>query len=144
MLKAREAAKLAGVSKATIHRARSEGRLSGEKDDRGHFVFDPAEVMRVFPRHSETVSQVSHDALRDTSIEAGETLKNATELAVLQTKLDAATKSLEERERELHHRDRTIDDLRSRLDTEGEERRKLTAMLTDQRPKGLWARIRGR
>ena len=144
MLKAGEAAKLAGVSKATIHRARSEGRLSGEKDDRGYFTFDPSEVLRVFPRQSEIVTEISHETMRDTQDETGETPKNITESAVLQVKLDAAIKSLEERERELHHRDQTIDDLRSRLDTEGEERRKLTAMLTDQRPKGFWARLRGR
>ena len=41
------------------------------------------------------------------------------------------------------------DDLRSRLDAESEERRKLTAMLTDQRrgpepPRGIWARLTGR
>lgn len=36
------------------------------------------------------------------------------------------------------------DDLRQRLDAESEERRKLTAMITDQRPKGFWARLMGR
>ena len=100
--------------------------------------------MRVFPRQYETVAEISHETMRDTPDETGETPKNTTKSAVLQVKLDAAMKSLEERERELHHRDQTIDDLRSRLDTEGEERRKLTAMLTDQRPKGFWARLRGR
>ena len=137
MLKAGEAAKLARVSRATIHRARSEGRLSGDKDERGHFTFDPSEVMRVFPRQSEIVASISHDAPRDSVNEADDTPKNATENAVLQVKLDAAEKLADERAK-------TIDDLRSRLDIEGEERRKLTAMLTDQRPKGFWARLRGR
>ena len=36
---------------------------------------------------------------------------------------------------------RTIDDLRERLD---KSELKVTALLTDQRPKGLWARLRGR
>jgi hypothetical protein len=48
--------------------------------------------------------------------------------AVLQARLDAAERLLDDRER-------TIDDLRHRLDEEGEERRKLTALLTDQRGK---------
>ena len=39
----------------------------------------------------------------------------------------------EERDRERRQFEDTIDDLRRRLDAEGEERRKLTAMLTDQR-----------
>ena len=66
------------------------------------------------------------------------------ENSILRVKLEAAEQALEERDRELRHREETISDLRDRLDREGEERRKLTAMLTDQRtpPKGFWARLR--
>jgi hypothetical protein len=63
------------------------------------------------------------------------TVEQADATALWRTKLDAAERLLVERER-------TIDDLRQRLDTEaearrieGEERRKLTALLTDQRAK---------
>ena len=51
---------------------------------------------------------------------------------VIRAKLEAAAERIADK-------DGVIDDLRQRLDTEGEERRKvqaqLTALLTDQRPK---------
>ena len=145
MLTPKEAASRVGKSKATIIRHIKNGKLSADRGDDGGYQIDPSELARAYGVDTgETAREPSHDPVRDTKNDTGETPKNATELAVLQAKLDAATKSREERERELHHRDRTIDDLRSRLDTEGEERRKLTAMLTDQRPKGFWARLRGR
>ena len=60
------------------------------------------------------------------------------ENSTLQTELDAVRQIAEDRQK-------TIDDLRERLDAESEERRKLTTMLTDQRkPRGLWARLSGR
>jgi hypothetical protein len=49
------------------------------------------------------------------------------EIRELQAKLEAATQRLRDK-------DDVIDDLRRRLDAEAEERRKLTALLTDQRP----------
>lgn len=60
----------------------------------------------------------------------------------------------EERERERRQLQDRIDNLERRLDIEGEERRKLTAILTDQRakpeaaepapPSGFWGRLFGR
>lgn len=44
-----QAAKAAGVSKATITRALQGGKISGSKDDNGAWSIDPAELHRVFP-----------------------------------------------------------------------------------------------
>lgn len=44
-----QAAKAAGVSKATITRALQSGKISGLKDDSGAWSIDPAELHRVFP-----------------------------------------------------------------------------------------------
>ena len=44
-----QAAKACGVSTATITRALKSGRISGQKDDSGAWVIDPAELHRVFP-----------------------------------------------------------------------------------------------
>jgi excisionase family DNA binding protein len=43
-----QAAKLAGVSKATIHRAIKSGRLSATRQDDGSYQIDPAELYRVY------------------------------------------------------------------------------------------------
>jgi len=123
-----EAAKAAGVSKATLHRARESGKVSAEKNDKGHFLFDASELHRVFPRGGETPHEAFHDARRDDT--------EVVRIAALEAQLSAAEKMSEERSK-------TIEDLRGRLDQESQERRKLTAMLTDQRPRGFWARLRG-
>ncbi len=65
-------------------------------------------------------------------MERSATHKNTDETRVLEAKLEALQ---EERERERRQLEQTIEDLRRRLDAESEERRNLTLMLTDQRPK---------
>jgi len=102
--------------------------LSASKDDRGHFIFEPSEVLRVFPRASRESHEATGEALRESHEATGEAVEMRLKLANAERERDAAQQLAEERSR-------TIDDLRQRLDTEGEERRALTAMLTDQRPK---------
>ena len=122
------AAKATGKSKSTILRAIRDGKLSASKNVHGVYQIEPAELHRVYPAQ---VAQRSNDTLRTP-------LKNTDETGVLQAELDAARQLAAERQK-------TIDDLRTRLDQESEERRKLTAMLTDQRMrrKGFWARLVG-
>lgn len=135
MYKISEAVKATGVSKATIHRARENGKISASKDENGHYQFDPAELHRVFPRRTDTAHNTPNDAARD----AGETAKNDSELSALAAKLEVTEKLVDAHAQ-------TIEDLRDRLTKEGEERRQLTAMLTDQRNekrKGFLARLMG-
>ena len=44
-----QAAKATGVATATITRALKSGKISGQKDESGAWVIDPAELHRVFP-----------------------------------------------------------------------------------------------
>ena len=44
-----QAAKATGVATATITRALKSGKISGQKDDGGAWMIDPAELHRVFP-----------------------------------------------------------------------------------------------
>ena len=48
-LSLREAAKLAGRGKTTIHAAIHDGRLTAERNKSGGYEIDPAELNRVFP-----------------------------------------------------------------------------------------------
>jgi len=123
-----DAAKATGKSKSTILRAikKTDGKgISATQDVNGHYQITPDELHRVYPL-------VSNDALRGASNDAPRnadaTPSDAAEIRVLQVKLETA-------ERLATDRQRTIDDLRDRLDKEGEERRRLTNMLTDQREK---------
>lgn len=125
MLTAKQAADHTGKSKAAILKAIKTGRLSASKDGLGEWQVDPSELFRVY-QSVPTGSVISAPAhpLEHTGL--------AAELAAVRDKL---TTLEQERQRERHQHEATIDDLRHRLDAEAEERRRLTALLTDQRPK---------
>ncbi len=58
-----EAARQAGVSKATIHRHIKSGKLSAARKDDGSYAIDPAELFRAYPapKQPETVSVRQHE-----------------------------------------------------------------------------------
>ncbi len=114
-----EAAKSCHKAKGTVLKAIKEGRLSAPKDAQGRYEIDPSELHRVFPL--TTLDQLEKPVL--TPIHDHE---NRIEIERLRAELKAAN-TLSENMAE------TVADLRERLDREGEERRQLTAMLTDQR-----------
>jgi chromosome segregation ATPase len=111
-----QAAKATGKSKTAIAQALSEGRLSGAKDEQGRWQIDPAELHRVYPKPDGHVDERGH--LHDTDSTA--------EIARLKGTLEGLERLCRQIEDER-------DSLRERLDRESEERRKLTAILTDQR-----------
>lgn len=118
---AAQAGKAVGRSTATITRAIDKGRLSAVKDDNGAWQIDPAELHRVFDmKKPENPSMQS-----DEKPSNGGALR--ADLEILAEKL-RSSEALNERLAD------EVADLRGRLDAEGAERRKLTAILTDQRP----------
>jgi excisionase family DNA binding protein len=112
-----EAAKELGVSKPTVQRAIKAGRLSATRNDDGSYDIDPAELSRAFPPVTRA-SNVTPNLKQDET--AGDT-------QVLQAEVEGL------REQVALLKDER-DDLRRRLDAEAEERRRVTMLLTDQRP----------
>lgn len=111
------AAKATGKSKPTITRAIQSGKISAERLEDGSYKIDAAELHRVFP----PLPLASNDTPVLTQPETpSETGGLQVEVKMLRELLDA--------------KDDTISDLRRRLDAEAEERRRLTLLLTDQRP----------
>jgi predicted RNase H-like nuclease (RuvC/YqgF family) len=136
----REAAEAAGVSKSTIQRRLKEGDISRNADGK----IDPSELARVYPDSVKVSLDHGQNTVSGTLRDTQNTGDEHTEISILKAELEAARKLAEERDRELGHRDETIRDLRQRLDKEGEERRQLTVMLTDQRTKkrkGFFGRL---
>lgn len=115
-----EAAKATGKSKAAISRAIKTHRISAERQDDGSFKIDPAELHRVYPPVNREGELIPATATAEKPVETRE----------LQAKLEAAAARLADKDEVIH-------DLRHRLDTSEEERRRiqtqLTALLTDQR-----------
>ena len=116
------AAKATGKAKSTISRDIKNGRISAEKQSDGSYLIDPSELHRVYPPvvfDNGSGNNESNDSQRQTT--------------------DAETALLrQDNVRLLEHiemlRDER-DDLRRRLDTEADERRRLTLIVTDQRVK---------
>jgi chromosome segregation ATPase len=123
-----DAARATGRSKPTIARAVKSGLISGSKAEDGSYSIDASELHRVFPRTSDAETDLKQPETR-----------------VLQREVELLREQLADR-------DDQIRDLRTRLDREAaqreqesEERRKLMAILTDQRPApraSWWQRFR--
>jgi len=126
-----EAAKLTGKNKATIHRAMKDNRISFTIGENGERQIDPAELERVFPiKPKEQLKEVAQS-------NRPKVASNHTQLSQLSAQLESERTKTAGLEARLADKDAVIDDLRHRLDREGEERRQaqaqLTALLTDQR-----------
>ena len=109
-----QAAKETGLDKSTISRAIKSGKLSAHRKESGGYEIDPAELFRVFSPASQKPDPMALplDVPTETLLENRE----------LRIKLEMAELRIRDKEDEVR-------DLRRRLDTESEERRKLTLML---------------
>jgi hypothetical protein len=126
------AARAIGKSKSTLSRDIHNGRLSAIRKENGSFEIDPAELCRVYPPMSPEQAQ-NHSGERLATHESG------SENRALQAENQGLREHLALLKNER-------DDLRRRLDSESEERRRLTYLLTDARsapmtaaaPQGGW------
>jgi hypothetical protein len=114
------AAKATGMSRTAILRAIGKGKISAQKNDHGEWDIDPSELHRLYP-HKQA----------DTVTDTGDKPEHGNSDFIIENREMKA--KLEAAEQRILDKDSVIDDLRRRLDAEGEERRKLTAILTDQR-----------
>lgn len=125
-LSANKAHKLAHVSKRTLLDALETGRLSGEKNSKGHWLIDQSELLRVFPKdrfgHTPSQPKTSDD---DTEKPPKSNVLEA-QLEAMQTQLEIIK---QERERERAQLSDQIVHLRNALD----KAQQTTALLTDQR-----------
>ena len=125
----KQAADATGRTKPTILRAIQTGKISAKKGEMGEWEIEPAELHRVYPPITFSVTRtVTPDA------------KETVELLLLRQELTAKEARLtalqEERDRERRQLTERISELRDQLARSEEERRekdrRLTALLTDQ------------
>jgi hypothetical protein len=126
----KQAADATGKSKPTILRAIQSHKISAKKDDHGEWEIDPSELHRVY-------AFVSGNGTRNDTVEPDVTAILPNDSEALRHEIGLLREMLAERDKRVADKDAVIDDLRERLDREGEERRQahiqLTALLTDQR-----------
>ena len=136
-----QAAEMCGWSKGALSKAIKSGKMSVYAKTSAGFQLDPAEVLRVFPKKTETSSS-----------EQIETQEKHTGNSALRSEVEALQQQLVttdlERTREREQLTDRIDSLQRMLNDEKSERRQLTALLTDQSQKpveplrkGFWARV---
>lgn len=134
-LSASEAAARTGLTKAGIVKAIKQGRISGQKDAKGEWRIDAAELFRVYPPVSD--QPPTDGETKETDGQPVAANHSSAELKVLQAELEGHRRLIEQLTSERDH-------LRDRLDQEAAERRQLTAVLTDQRapaPRSWWERL---
>ena len=120
-----QAATATGLSTATITRAIKKGKISAVKDGAGAWSIDPSELHRVFPPLA--VMQGMQDQMQREVISAAS--------MPLQFELERLQERLKGMEALATDRADQIADLRTRLDAEAQERRRLTALLAHQTDK---------
>jgi len=112
-LSPRDAVRLYRVSRATLTKALSDGKISAEKTDAGHWQIDPAELARVYlPRAPQkAVSRASPDQIgRDRPGQS--TGPDAADMAARLARAEAALDAEREKVDLLQ---RNLDDLRRML-----------------------------
>ena len=101
-----EAARWAGVTRATIHKALKGGRLSGQKDDSGEWRIDPAELERVYQPGKQVDGQVDASSDEVSSTDTAElTAARDREMALLRELL---TEVRAQRDDAVEQRDRAL------------------------------------
>lgn len=129
MLSLSKAAKAAGVSKATIHRAVKSGRISAARQDDGSYLIDPAEISRLYPLiRASDVGETSENGPGRTG---GKRPETPSAFAVMAAELAGARQLIET----LRHQ---VDDLRIDRDAwrqQAEAAQRLLALARDMAPR---------
>jgi hypothetical protein len=129
----RAAAKAVGRDRTTLLRAIRAGKLSAIHDAAtGSWLIEPAELHRVYPPVDGLVAATGEATEGDAHLRTTE--PHGGPQGVTQGEM-------QELRARLADKDAVIDDLRRRLDVADEERRRLTAVLADQRaapPRRAW------
>lgn len=142
-----KAAKEAGVAKTTLLSALNSGRISAEKNDKGHWQIDPSELFRVFPR-TGSLEPAEPNA---TPIKNHQrpTKDSALEIEVKMLR-EQISRMDAERNREREQLSSQIETMRGQIERQSADHRQALAVLTDQRDKpfqgdrkGFFARLKG-
>ncbi len=137
-----QAAEATGKNKATIQRAIKSGKITALKNTSGAYEIDPSELHRVFDATAQRVTQHPNATIRNTNVTGKKETDNSAlqRIAELEKELAVAEERKSGLEGQMNHLSETVDDLRKRLD---QSESRVTALLSDQRPKGLWRRLFG-
>lgn len=124
MLTLGQAAKQTGLSKSTISRAISSGKLSAVSRDRGGYSIDPSELFRVFQNKS------SCNTIMERSVTPNETAPQSTATETVLKAEIVGLKAL------INHLEEQVLDLREQRNRWQEQAQATQRLLVDMRPRG--------
>jgi DNA-binding transcriptional MerR regulator len=137
----KEAARLAGVNRTTLYTYMKEGRISWETLPNGNRVIDTAELSRVFGTlqslDNNSMSKSQHD-------QHSETVDSAREVSLLREQIEALRQHVQAAEADKADLRQRLDQAERRAERAEEERRQMTGLLEDLRPKPPGAKERRR
>jgi hypothetical protein len=140
-----KAAREAGVAKSTLLDALATGRMSAEKNDKGHWEIDPSELFRVFSKTSSEEQKKPMPTSTENRLDSIQ--NNALEIEVKMLREQIVRIDME-RERERSQLAEQIEALKQQAERQSADHRQALAMLTDQREKAapqprrsFWARL---
>jgi hypothetical protein len=133
-----QAAKAVGRSKSALSRDVKAGKVSATRNTDGSLAIEPSELFRVFPPVSQNNAPWSDPQPPGNGAETVERVNdNAPQWAADSLQLrERLAKAEAERDLLLD----VVADLRAQRDREAEERRRLIAVLTDERRRPWWRR----
>lgn len=128
----KEAAHLAGVNRTTLYTYMKEGRISWETLPNGNRVIDTAELSRVFGTlqslDTNGMSKSQHD-------QHMKTVDSAREVSLLREQIEALRQHVQAAEADKTDLRQRLDQAERRAERAEEERRQMTGLLEDLRPK---------
>lgn len=131
-----EAAKMAGVSRATLYKRNKEGKLSFRTHELGHHLIDPAELSRLYALQTNDATKVNATETPDQS----PFLENNRQ-EILQIKLDAAQEKVTLLERHINSLENTLIHERDRVTSLMKTSEKI--MLThEKKPESILLKIK--
>jgi len=112
-LSPRDAVKVYQVSRATLTKALSDGKISAEKTDAGHWLIEPAELARLYQSRApqKAVNRARPDQVN--RYEPGQ--KPASDAADMAVRLAMAEAALDAEREKVELLQRNLDDLRRML-----------------------------
>ena len=129
-----EAIKATGKSKTALLRAIKSGVFSAQKDERGRYKIDPAEIHRVYPKVYP--AKPSNDTVRSGPNRSAGPVQQDHEISRLNRELEIRDEKIEaleaERRREREDAQAHIHDLRDEIENKRQDLARLHGLLTDQ------------
>ncbi|MFZ1492288.1 MAG: hypothetical protein WAU60_02630 [Candidatus Competibacter denitrificans] len=113
MLSLKEAAEAVGMTKPALFKAIKSGRLSANKDGKGQYQIDPAELFRVYPPQTDPVTHHPE---------------------TLQLEIESLRREIRQKDAHLNDIRAQVDDLKADRDHWREQAERMTLLLTHQPP----------